>query len=297
MRAAYVGLVQAGQRISTRMTHMAPEGWDPAQYARILRKRITQPLNTDFDYDVALDLSPQEAGPAQGRILQSVFGRTAEGGGYPVFANPVTLGSKLIYLAGDRGQTDPGSPNTLDAQPRWGAGAWTRYNGATISTSGGDGCAAYWKVADATDQESWIPDDNCIFGAWELSGADAASATVAYVNSGTGTADYALGSLGTVASTDIALALWMFGQGDWPWGGGGPWPWATPNPAPGLSAGFTQRISKWAYDSYVGDYYKVEHAWVTIADAVGTGAALNPTITPGLSGKNFAGIALKVPAL
>jgi hypothetical protein len=58
-----VGLVQAGQRISTRMSHMAPEGWDPAIYARILRLRRTQPRNTDAFYDLAMDLSPQEEGP------------------------------------------------------------------------------------------------------------------------------------------------------------------------------------------------------------------------------------------
>jgi hypothetical protein len=60
LRAAQVGLIQAGMRISTRMQHATPEGWEPARFARILRKRITQPLNTDNDYNVAVDLSPQE---------------------------------------------------------------------------------------------------------------------------------------------------------------------------------------------------------------------------------------------
>lgn len=80
MRAAYVGLVQAGQRISVKMTHLATEGYGSATYFRILRKRVTQPLNTDADYDVALDLSPQET------ILSSAcpYDNTPNGTYYPL---------------------------------------------------------------------------------------------------------------------------------------------------------------------------------------------------------------------
>ena len=56
MRGAYVNKILPGQRVSTQMTHMATEGWDPARYARVLRRTVTQPLNTDADYDVIREL-------------------------------------------------------------------------------------------------------------------------------------------------------------------------------------------------------------------------------------------------
>ncbi len=92
------------------------------------------------------------------------------------------------------------------------------------------------------------------------------------------------------------MSVWIFGVGDWPWGSPG-YSWAVPNPAPGLSSGWTQQLSLWAFDSYVGPWYKVEHPWTTMADAIGPVGSLAATITPGLSGKNYGGIAIKIPAL
>lgn len=63
MRATYVGLIQAGQRVPVTMTHLATQGYDSATYFRVVRRRITQPLDTDNDYDVRLDLVPQETPP------------------------------------------------------------------------------------------------------------------------------------------------------------------------------------------------------------------------------------------
>ena len=83
MAKEHVGKVQAGQRISTRLTHLATEGWDPARYALILRKRITQPLNTDNDYDVALDLSPQETPPVPD-VCNDLYAPTASATFYPL---------------------------------------------------------------------------------------------------------------------------------------------------------------------------------------------------------------------
>lgn len=53
-----VGLVEAGMRISTRMQHMEPEGWDPAVYPNILRLRTG--LFTDGDYRLSMDLAPPD---------------------------------------------------------------------------------------------------------------------------------------------------------------------------------------------------------------------------------------------
>jgi hypothetical protein len=48
------------------MTHMEPEGWDPAAFPRILRLRRSQPTNTDDFYNLRLELSSPESGAGGG---------------------------------------------------------------------------------------------------------------------------------------------------------------------------------------------------------------------------------------
>jgi len=85
MRAAYVNLVRAGDRIAGKFTHMAQEGYGTSTYFRVLRRRVTQPLNTDNDYDVQLDLSPQE-----GISVSCPYEATAAGTFYPLGDQPPT---------------------------------------------------------------------------------------------------------------------------------------------------------------------------------------------------------------
>lgn len=86
LRAAQLGLFLPGMRVQTKMVHLAPEGWaaGSGRWARIARQRISQPLKTDFDYDVALHLLPQEDAPA------SACGYDATPGGsfYPLGQGP-----------------------------------------------------------------------------------------------------------------------------------------------------------------------------------------------------------------
>ena len=118
LTAAQAGLVQAGMRIETRMTHMAPEGWDPAIYARNLRKRVTQPLNTDGVYHAALDLVPQEEFE---EVAVCEFENTPAGTYYPLggadgFANPV--GTNIAYYI-RAGLAGPYSGPNPDFIGRW----------------------------------------------------------------------------------------------------------------------------------------------------------------------------------
>jgi hypothetical protein len=291
--AASVNLIRAGHRIQVKFSHLP--GYTSYTWCRVLSRSPGQPLETDQRYTLTLELSPQEAGPSAARIVQSAFGRPHDNLPLP---NPVTIGNVLIVAISDRDQTNPSAPNIVPGvlPTLGGTGAWTRMSGATLSSSQTDGAAFYYKTATATDQTAYQGDSQSWAGVWELAGANPASATIVYVDQGTSGPDYALGSLGTLAAGQIAMALWIFGDTDWPWGSPG-YSWAVPDPAPGLSSGWTLRWSKWAFDSYVGPWYKVEHPWATFADAVGTGASLAATITPGLSSKNYGGIAIKVPAL
>lgn len=58
--AASVNLVRAGHRIEGRFSHFAPEGYASWTWFRVLHRTITQPMDTDTDYDLRLVLSPQE---------------------------------------------------------------------------------------------------------------------------------------------------------------------------------------------------------------------------------------------
>lgn len=83
MRAAYVNLIRPGQRVSVTMTHYATQGYDSATYFRVLRRRVTQPLDTDNDYDVALDLSPQEVPPTPD-VCDDLYTETPSATYYPL---------------------------------------------------------------------------------------------------------------------------------------------------------------------------------------------------------------------
>lgn len=302
-----VGLVQAGMRINTRMTHMTPEGWGSGRYARILRLRASQ--EPDDYYTLRMDLSPQEEGPPAAAIVQSAFKRFSDAGGLLQLPNPVTIGNHLIFGIIDRNATDPGAPNTNVNQPRFGAGAWTRFNGSTLSRARGDvggalsdGCAMWWKEADDDSSEGWVPASGAIVGIWEVAGADPASATVVYEDDEESASPYVMDTLGTFAAGDVAMAVWSIG-GDpsgFPWGGpGGEPPPGIASPNPGVTpadASWNVRWTSYPYDHYSRDYYIPAHPWGVIMDAgTGDNAELIPSIAHSQGTHNFGGVAVRIP--
>lgn len=302
MRASQVNLITPGMRVNTKMTHMNPEGWASGQYARVLRRRVTQPLNTDNDYDVQLDLSPQEAAPVVATIVQYAFDRGADGGLTLTLPNPVTVGNTLVFVSGAPNQTDPVAPNTSDASlPRFGSTAWARLNGSTITRIGAPptaACSAYYKTADTAERSGWIASQDPVCGILELSGATPASTVVQYVDTTLAVTNYDIGAAITPTAGQVAVAIWITGDrdpyGGWTWARGTPLAWQTPNPNPNLASGWTLGISKWSYDHWSLTDYVPSGVWTTIAYAAGTGASLTPRMQPG-ENHYYGAILLKIP--
>lgn len=278
---AKIGLIRQGMRISTRMVHMAPEGWDPARYARILRRRWSKPLAVEDVYDLLLDLSPQEAAPPAATIVQSDFGGTGEAGANLTLPNPVTVGNLLIFCASDRSGTNPGAPNTSSSRPRFGAGAWTLINTGTVrNRANGDGIAFWGKVADATDRIGYIGLSNARCGIWEISAPNAAATLAAItvvavadqVNALVTAQTLTTGALGTLASGQ--LGLYCTNWQDQTNGGGSP---PEDPPAATMAAGWERRLFEPAY--YGGGVITQHSPYTVIADAVGAGSAVTAAVT------------------
>lgn len=300
LRASKVGLVQAGQRISTRMTHMANEGWDPAQYARILRKRITQPLNTDNDYDVHLDLSPQEDAPAAAQIVQTSFGFWGTGGSgltpYHHLANPPSIGNTLIVMismrSGSAGQhAYPIAPNTSSGLPRWGAGAWTElplsvggftstYVEEVAGNDAHDGISIFYKTVDSTSQDGTILNDYENVGIYEVSGLNMGTAVLARKNNQTATATFDVGTLGTVAVGELAFMISHSEPG---------YTGVISPPALAMAAGWYQTWYQGNYPFWSGPTRPV----VWMGHAYGDGTAIDPVLTSSTA-RRWAGLAFKV---
>ena len=310
MRAAYVNLIRPGQRVSVTMTNLATQGYNSATFFRVLRRKVTQPLDTDNDYDVALDLSPQEAAQPAGQIIQSAFGRGSSGQPTLTLPNPVTIDGGggdhvLVAILTDRN-------NGLPLSPSDDGGIWTRLNGvaetsAEHGSGNASGIAAYWKVTDSTDNTIDFHDYTC-FGVWELDGVDMTSATLVTKDAQTSTASPVTmnaGSLGSPAAGEIVLAGFVVvnkaettGFGDYRTSGivG-----VAVSPS-GLTQRFWNGPADFSYGIWPATYYPL--AW--FGDLEGDGSACSPTITrpSGLSDPPnnssgttaWAAIAIKVPA-
>lgn len=109
MRHDQVNLILPGQRVSTRMTHLGPEGWDPARYARVLRRKVTQPQGTDYRYKVALDLAPQEPPDPATVPMCALYDRTPAGDYWPLGSSLTSDGVVAYWRAG---LVKPGYPWT-----------------------------------------------------------------------------------------------------------------------------------------------------------------------------------------
>lgn len=137
LRHHQVNLFRAGQRVSTRLTHLAPEGWNPARYARILRRRIKRPLTPVDHYEVTLDLSPQEDAPATcsanetaSTILYPLGGPYFGCDGVPKTRRPNPTGGNVYYLR-------PGVPYPVTVKPDYCNMVWhfATYGAGGIGTS------------------------------------------------------------------------------------------------------------------------------------------------------------------
>ena len=210
--SAQVNLILHGHRIEAKFSHLATEGYGSFTWFRVLERSV-KPTEADAgEYELRLKLSPQEAAevlPAA-YIVQSAFANGIDAGVVVTLPNPVTIGNLLVVWVADRAVRLPIAPNTQPAQPRWGAGAWTRLNSsnptATLSDGRYDGCAMYYKVADATDQSGWYAGGQVNIGVWEIAGGNIAAATLVTKDEQSGAAGtYPIGSLGTAATGSVAL--------------------------------------------------------------------------------------------
>lgn len=277
-----VNLVSQGDRIGVRLEHLTPEGFydaDELVYCRILERTVKPLLKPTRLYEVRVKLSPQEERPPVGKIIQSCFDFGGAQGAYPRFANPVTIGSKLVFMVVDRDGNGNEPNRTTVSEPTWGSGAWTEISLQDIDASGDpDTIRAFWKVADSTNQECWIDASFINVACWELpSTADPASMTVHDVELQTG-ATFTIGTIGDTDSGDVML----MGVG---------W-YEEPRTEPGITypTSWTQR---WKRPSYWTWYS--HHPWSWFGDATGAHTGLVASISRGAA-KKYAGIALRIPA-
>jgi hypothetical protein len=140
MREAQVNLAMPGFRIQTKMIHLAPEGWASGngRWARIARRRVSQPLKTDFDYNVALHLLPQEAPPAAVNCSDT-WTDTPAGTYYPLGSptgsSPANPSDGVIYYFRG-GLGDPTTPDDIGYIGEWNFGVFGPGGAGTIDYAG-----------------------------------------------------------------------------------------------------------------------------------------------------------------
>lgn len=275
-----VNLLRKGERCQVKIQHLGNTGaqdYDSFTWCRVLERTVSPKVGGSI-YGMDLRLAPQEAGPAVGAVLQRAFGTTWEGGGTFSFPSPVTVGSKLVYICVDR-DGNGGAPNTTPTDDNWGTDAWTELSLQDIDATGTpDTIRAFWKVADATNQDCWIEDSRVSGLCWELpSTADVASATLFDVELQTAT-PYLIDTVGDTDSGDVILAGW--GVYDEP---------SAPR-SRSYGTGFTERYAAPSYTTFY-----THHPWAYFADATGAHTGLVATMSTGVS-KQYAGIALRIPS-
>jgi hypothetical protein len=281
-------LINHGDRLQARFSHLTPEGYGSMSWFRVLELTRKPLLKAADKYELRLKLSPQEPAAPAAAIVNRVVGTSSEGGAYPVFANPVTIGNLLVYMCSDRGAANPGPPNT-DPPFTWGDGSWTRFPTAETQLGeewGADGVAAYYKIADATDQTCWIRSSNASFVCWELAGADPATASWTEVHVTELVDDpFAVGSLGSTDAGDVMLGMVSWYEEE-----------APPNAfLCTFPAGWTERLNA---ASYADTYYHHPHTWA--GDAVDAHAGFELSVQRSFAIPEdvpYCGIGLRIPAL
>lgn len=306
--ATHANLLSQGDRVGVRLQHLQNLGvtgvttyYDPDEWVwcRVLEITRKPRLKAASKYELVMRLSPQEPAAPAASIVQSAFFRFGFVTGIMELPNPVTPGNHLVYVAGVRGNSGlPESPNTSSDQPRFGAGAWTRFNGTDPTRTSDafgvtdDGCAIYWKEADSTEQTCTVLDEYVVCGIFEIAGGDPASASLVAVDAANG-APYTLGSSGTVSAGEVAIGVITIGEApdEWPAG-----PWAQVNPPPNMTSDWNVGISQWAFDHYSGSTYLVAHPWTIIASQEGSGSAVEFEVDPGDSTHGFGGLCVVIPS-
>jgi hypothetical protein len=303
--SAQVNLILAGMRIQAKFSHLNTEGYGSFTWFRVL-ERTVRPIVADAGlYSMDLKLSPQEEAQPAGTILQYAVARGTHFGLEVTLPNPVTIGSTLVCLISTKLDPEPGAPNIDGGLPRWGAGAWTRFNGSTKTSAKptASGIAAWYKTADSTDQIGYISEQNPAVAIYELAGVDPTAATIADQDETVAGPNYDIGTQ-TPASGDVAIAGWNLGSLNAPasfeWAGApanGPFmPYQTTNPDPAISAGWTLDYSKWVDDSSFLGYTQPSSPWTVFAHALGSGSSLLARVTPGESNHPFGALYIVIPA-
>lgn len=269
---AQVNLMPPGWRIEAKFSHLATEGYGSFTWFRILEVGKTPIVADGALYHVRLRLSPQEPAepaPAAGYIVQSVFDYAYEGGIDLTLPNAVTPGNLLVFLCGDRGEDTPVSPNYLDgALERFGSGAWTKLPNTTNKNDYGSGVAIWYKVADSTSNVGWVAQSRSNMGLFEIAGCTITGAATLDESLHANGLTMSLGSLGTVTSGAVVVAviLWSDQRG---------------LSSPGLpsvtpASGFV--TDRFASTGASGGLAESE-PFVWIGHALGTGTALTCSIT------------------
>ena len=168
---ASVGLIDAGQRIGVRFTHLP--GYETLTYTRVTSRNIRQHEGTDEHYDVTLELNTHglsSAGgagapppgdfphpPSTASIVQQISGQTAV-----TMPAPVTEGDTLVAVVNSRGASTW----------NYAAAGYTLVQAETqIGVSGGSQTFTVYKLAGAGESQTlnWVT--NIHSGTWyELPG-------------------------------------------------------------------------------------------------------------------------------
>lgn len=294
--SAQVNLILQGMRLQAKFSHLTTEGYGSFTYFRVL-ERTVRPLVADGAlYSLGLKLSPQEAAQAGAAIVQSVSGFWGIGGSglapYTHLPNPPSIGNVLLVMIDQRvtsGINPIAAPNITGALPRWGAGAWTElplsvggFATTYVEETAGDGTgqtiSMFYKTVDSTEQDCVIGNDYENLICYELTGINMATAVLARVNNQTATTAYDCGTLGTVASGELAFMI-VHSMPDE----------VVPRPDPTPAGG-------WVKDYANGNYpiwYATTKPVVWMGHAIGAGAVVDPALTS-LTSRRYCGLAIKV---
>ena len=282
MRAAYVNLIRPGQRMQVKLSNV-PE-YASYTWFRVMARTVTQPLKTDNDYDVELELSPQESGPPNGLIVQELHEYIGGVSATVGFTSPITPGSLLVVVENRwKGNgTDPVSPNVDSGAGDCigGTGAWTLSSAGVVktATSGDRSHVAMWyKTATSSQQSGPVFSAFTWVDMYELANVTATGMTIVHQDVPGSSSNWDVGSLGSPASGDISIMVtagYCNLCGD---------------------VGFSP-TSDWVTDQSYGNTYFSSRQPYYVAHSLGDGTSTEATVGASVS-MPWCGIAAKFPAV
>lgn len=219
-------------------------------------------------------------------VFQSAFGSDYTTGSTLSLPNNVTIGHILLFAVCDSASETPSPPSTAPG-PRWGPGAWTRFDPSQLvyNEIGSGGLAWYWKIADDTSPTGDVGNNPyAAFAIYEIANGDMTGASFIFQTLQASTATMVIGSL-PIASNTLTLML-----GDWNDTDNGP-PFLPPTWSPG--PGWTKDFLFWIPDVGGRWHLPIYFASGNATPASGTRGPLSGYgDTPGA----WAGIAVVIPA-